>query len=215
MPEEMLDFHNLLTIRNQLVKASDEKLRELYQDKGSYVTFLDTVILLTESDSAFLLFSDQFIDKILSVVQLHRFDFEEDEIKEAINGIITYMNHIRTYSSDLVNQLKNGYLAYQEDLREAEFHSDEAFFKSLSYDAVVFSALREGKPESVEDDSYFLMSLNFLLKSCPELFQDATVKKGATVLLDRAYRHSGILSSKKKMVKGVMRNYQDVVSQNG
>ena len=77
MTDEMIDFNNILVLRNQLIAVPIEELCKLYQDKDRYISFLDSVALLSNKDSAFLFFSGEFKKKILSVVQIHRFDFDD------------------------------------------------------------------------------------------------------------------------------------------
>ena len=210
MSDEMLDFNNVLALRNHLSVLSREKLEEMYQDKGSYLTFLNAIVALSECDSAFLLFSDDFLEKILYVVQVHRFDFEEKEVKECINDIIGYVNQIKVMPQEKKNILKNGYLTYQEEQRGVSFHTTESLIASLSYDAVVFSSLRDGTPEAIQDEEYFLMSLNYLMKACPEFFQDPKITADTISVLERVGSHSRMFSTKKKFVKQVREEFESI-----
>ena len=54
MTDEMIDFNNVLVLRNQLIAVPIEELCKLYQDKDRYISFLDSVALLSNKDSAFL-----------------------------------------------------------------------------------------------------------------------------------------------------------------
>ena len=211
MTDEMIDFNNILVLRNQLIAVPIEELCKLYQDKDRYISFLDSVALLSNKDSAFLFFSGEFLKKILSVVQIHRFDFDDEEVNKVINSIITYINQISNYSSSLVNLLKNNYLAFQEEQRETTFHSDDELFRSLAYDAWVFAALIDGNLESIQDGNLFLLSFNFLLKNCPELFQDKNVRDNATALLDNVEQSTWIFGPKKRQVEKALENYKKVV----
>ncbi len=211
MNDEMIDFNNILVLRNQLIAVPIEELCKLYQDKDRYISFLDSVALLSNKDSAFLFFSGEFLNKILSVVQIHRFDFDDEEVNKVINSIITYINQISNYSSSLVNLLKNHYLIFQEEQRETKFNSDDELFRSLAYDAWVFAALIDGNLESIQDGNLFLLSFNFLLKNCPELFQDKNVRDNATALLDKVGKETRIIGSKRRKFKEAKKNFQMVV----
>lgn len=208
MSEEMLDFNNVLCLRNQLCCLDEKQLCEIYQDKGSYLSFLNAVVALTECDSAFLLFSNDFLEKILSVIQIHRFDFEEKEVKECINDIIGYVNHVMNMDPLKASILKNGYLSYQEEQRKATFRTTNALLQSLCYDGIVFASLRDGDLESIQDEDYFLMSLNYLMKACPELFQNEEVNARTTQLLDKIGSHSPRFGIKKKYIKEVREDFQ-------
>ena len=121
MSEELVDFGNLITLKNQLCALDRKQLMQMYQDKGSYLTFLNAVVSLIENDIGFLLFSDEFLEKILLISQIYRFEFKEHEVRDCINDIITYVNGIKALSDESKKTLMNGYLAYQEDMREASF----------------------------------------------------------------------------------------------
>lgn len=211
MSEEMLEFNNIITLRNHLCRFPLKKLMEIYQDKSKYISFVDAVALLMNCDSAFLLFSDEFLEKILSVLQIHRFDFEEHEVGDCINGIISYINDVKTYPQELKNQLKNGYLAYQEDLREVTFKTTLELLSSISFDAFVFACLRDDQMDRIQDDKYFLMSFNYLMKSVPEFFQDPEVCKRASLMIDRIGRETRPLSQQKKYYKKVRSNFQELL----
>ena len=145
MTGEMIDFNNILVLRNRLAAVPIEELLKLYQDKDKYMSFLDSVVLLSDKDSAFL------------------------------------------------------------------FFSDGEFFRSMAYDAWVFAALRDGNLESIQDDNLFLLSFNFLLKNCPELFQDKNARDNATALLDKVGKKTRIFGPKKRKLKEAKKNFQMVV----
>ena len=54
------------------------------------------------------------------------------------------------------------------------------------------------------------MSLNYLMKACPEFFQDLRVKKDAMTLLDQAGSHRSFLGVRKKFVKGMKENLESI-----
>ena len=41
MTDEMIDFNNILVLRNQLIAVPIEELCKLYQDKDRYISFLE------------------------------------------------------------------------------------------------------------------------------------------------------------------------------
>ncbi|MBP5678679.1 MAG: hypothetical protein J6X28_02475 [Bacilli bacterium] len=201
MSEELMDFNNMLMLKNHLCSISESDLLKIYQDVGAYVSFLDAVALLGKNDSGFLLFSDSFISKILTVAQIHRFDLNDSDIKDAVNSIIDYLNQIKSYSQELKNSIKNGYLAYHEDLRECTFHSTEAFLQSLSYDAYVFRYLIEGRQDELTDETNLILSIHYLMATVPEFFQDPEINQRARDVLDRVGNNSPTFGARKKHVK--------------
>lgn len=203
MSDELLDFCNLLGLKNHLSVASSSDLVRLYQDVDDYITFIDIFVLLTETDSGFLLLDPSFVEKVSSVLQIHRFDIDDSEIKEIINSIIGYLNRVKSMSSDVCNVLKNNYLAYHEDLREAHFDDNDAFIASIAYDALVFKALYFGEMEEAKDNKFIVMSLNYLIKVCPEIFQKKHVRENADKLIDKCLRGN-------KLFAGCSRHAKDI-----
>ena len=176
------DFVNVLCLRNQLINVDEKVLKDAYQNYDNYIAFLDSFIVLTQIDSAFLLYNDSFIEKIEDVISIHRHDKDNDpEVKKAINEIILYLNGVKGYKADYKMLLKQNYQTYHEDVRMATFEDSEAFIDALSYDAYVYAALVNDHMEKVERDDLFLSSINYLMETIPEMFDDAAVK-------DRAYK---------------------------
>ena len=194
-------FNNILVLRNHLAKLPESKLCSIYNDYDYYLAFLNNVWLLAENDSGFLLFDDSFLDKILSVIQIHRFDGKDEGVRQEVNDIIDYVNGIKSYSQGMKNSLKNNYLAFQEATRGATFYSTEGLIDSLSYDALVFSALQNDNMDSIIHDEHFLLSLNYLIYSCKELFQDKKVLERAKKRLEEVNKNTKALSKTKKLIK--------------
>lgn len=214
MPEELCDFNNLIMLKNHLCRIPESELLKLYQDYGAYLSFLDSVALLTQNDSGFILFSDVFIQKILSVINIHRFDFDDmkrvpgeenpeeySTVRECVNDIIDYMHAVQGYSDELANALRKSYFEFQEEARETKFRGSEDMLKSVAYDAYVFRYLMEGKQANLADEEHNIYSLNYLMKAVPEFFQDPEINRRAIEVLDRAGEHAPLLSTRKKHVK--------------
>lgn len=194
------EFINLLRLKNQLIMFSSNELVEIYEKEEDFLCFIDTIALLTEVESSFLLFSEAFSDKICTVLQDHRFNCSSD-IKQSINEIISYLNGLKGYSTGYINILKNSYLSYQEQLRQVKFSTTEAFLASIADDAIVISSLKDGDLDKIEDGDYCMMSLNYFMNVCPELFENSEVFSRANSLLDKEIKESKIFSKRKKYVK--------------
>ena len=178
------DFLNVLCLRNQLVCVDKKQLIEVYQDYENYITFLSSVYALSEVDSAFLLYNNAYIDKIENVVQIHRYDTNDSEVKEVVNTIIGYLNGLRNYSDQYRNTLMEAYHSYNEDARGIEFDGDDLLIKALAYDAVVVAGLANENMEIVTEDDLFISSINYLLNTIPEFFDNVQVKIRAITRLD-------------------------------
>ena len=173
------DFHKVLCLRNQLIYLSLPSLLKIYENYENYLFFLDCICHLISMDGAFLLFSPILIEKIESLLQIHRFDIESCEIKEGINEIIRYLNKLKSCDDFSKDLLKETYVTYQEETRGIHFRGEEQFFNCLGYDAVVYMALTEDKMDIIEEDSMFLSSINHFTRVIPELFSDEEIKERA------------------------------------
>lgn len=202
MTDEMLDFTNLLIVKNHLGMVSRKDLVGLYQDIDDYVLFIDMFAYLTECDSGFLYLDSSIPDKVLDIIQLHRFDVKDSELSEIINDIIEYLNRLNNNSSEYKKIVLDSYFAYHEDLREATFRDCEALLASIGYDALVLKAIvGEGEFDSLSNNKFTVMSLNYLVKVCPELFQDEERKSRALELLDRCMHGNSIFDGCKRHAK--------------
>ncbi len=209
MANELSYFNNILILRNHLSSCTEKEMMNLYQEKDFYEAFLNTVWALMENDSGFLLLNDEFIQKILSVIQIHRFDSSQ-EIKKQINEIIQVMNQIKNYSDSLRNIIKNNYLAYQEEQREVTFQTEESLIASLAYDAITYNMLTNGIQSKRLHDDYFIMSLNYFIKTAPEMFQEEEVKERALEVLERINKETRQISFKKRFIKNARKNLKEL-----
>ena len=200
MDDEMIDFANLLALKNHLIVLSRPELEKMYKTIDDYALFLENVVRLIEQESALLLFDDEFKDKILSIMQTHRFDMKSKEFVEGFNEIVGYLNSLPTLPEASKNTWKNNYLAYQEGERKIEFHTTQTLLESIATDAIVFHALRTGQVQNLDED-YFLMSLNYLINNCPKLFKDKTVYQSAKEKIDTIGSKTRIFTTRKKYVK--------------
>lgn len=205
----MTEFSNLLKVKNQLIMFSSSELVEIYKEEEDFLVLLDTIAIMSQIESAFLLFDDSFREKIFSILQSHRFNCDSD-IKKIINDFISYLNGLKGYSDNLVNTLKNCYLSFQEEARRVTFSSNDSLIASIADDAVVYYALQSGDMEEIKDGDYYVMSLNYLINSCPEMFSDESVVERAVSLLDKELKESKIFSDRKKFVKEAKKRLSDV-----
>ena len=171
------DFANVLSLRNQLVNVPIEKLEEVYQDYDNYVAFLDTVAVMTNIDSAFLLFKADYLKKIENVIQIHRFDTKDKDVKDAINSIIEYINTIKSYRPEYRKLLTTSYVSYQAKARNTNFASTDMMLYSLGYDALSYVAITEGDMDKITEDDMFLASINYFIETIPEIFKDEDTRK--------------------------------------
>lgn len=134
--------------------------------------------VLSEIDSAFLLYKKEYLEKIKTIINLNRSKCKDKEIISVINDIICYINEIDSYSISYKNILKNNYLGYHEECRKMEFKDEKIFLESLAYDAITYFSLVNNSLENLEGyDEYFLASINYFLKTIPEFFKDGLIRE--------------------------------------
>lgn len=205
--EERKDFENLVFLRNQLSVASMQVLKEVYSDMDNYICLLDTLVLLTQVDGGFLLMSNDYYDRILTLVDLHRFD-AEDIVRKVANDIIVYINDLSSkQGSSLNTRLLIQYKEYQEDLREVNFDNIQDLINSVAYDAVVLLALSKDRLDIIDNEDYFMYSLNYIMKCFPEYFHDDEFKERAITALKMIHDKQSIFKrDKKKFSKEMINN---------
>lgn len=177
MEYSILDFSNVVHIRNQIAFLDMKTLISLYKDKDNYINFLETFVIMTNIDSGFLLFSEQFLDRVETIVQLNRFSFDNSEIHQTINDIIGYINQIKSQPESYKSSVRQHYACFQEEIRGVNFSNNAALVRSLGYDAYVIDALRDHDMSNIGEDLLFLASVNSFFELIPELFDDSKIRE--------------------------------------
>lgn len=190
----LVDFENLLIIKNQLITLGSEKLIELYNGVSAYTTFLNTVICLLGEESAFLYLDDSFIDKIYDVMQIHRFDISNNEAVDSINKITNCLNDIKYCSDDYRELIVSNYKEYQKSIRNIGFASNQDFLYSLSFDAVVYLGLKGLVEIPFDDNLLVLSSINYMINSFSEAFKDVEMYDATLDKLNYISKESNIFS---------------------
>ena len=207
------DYINLVALKNQLINAKlSVLLKDYNEDYLLYLQFLSSVIMLLENDSGFLLFSEEAKDKIYSIIDIHRFDDDKD-ISALVNEIIGELNAINGYPKEMKKLMKEQYLAYQEELRQVSILNGETLIQLMAYDALcLFSLNTKEELKLKENEEYsFLSSLNYLINTCPELFDDPDIKKNAEKAIDIIMKKGGFFNFKgRKYSKKTQANFQKI-----
>ena len=207
------DYINLVALKNQLINAKLSVLLKDYNDDYLlYLQFLSSVIMLLETDSGFLLFSEEAKEKIYSIIDIHRFD-DDKEVSELVNEIIGELNAINGYPKEMKKLMKEQYLAYQEELRQVSILNGETLIQLMAYDALcLFSLNTQDEFELKPNEEYlFLSSLNYLIGTCPEIFKDPDIKKNAEKAIDIIMKKGGFFNFKgRKYTKKTQANFQKI-----
>lgn len=211
------DYINLLALKNQLINAKLSTLMKDYKENYLlYLQFLQSVYMLLETDSGFLLFSEEAKEKIYSIIDIHRFD-DDKEISACVNEIIGYLNAMNGYSPEMKKLMKEQYLAYQEDIRQINILNGETLINLMAYDALCLFSLNTQDEFNIKpnEEYLFLSSLNYLIGTCPEIFNDPDIKKNAEKAIDIIMKNGGFLNFKgKKYSKKTQANFQKIKTVN-
>lgn len=190
----LVDFENLLIIKNQLITLDSEKLIELYNGVSEYTTFLNTVISLLSEESAFLYLDNSFIDKIYDVMQIHRFEISDDDTIDSINKITNCLNDIKYCSDDYRKLIVSNYKEYQKSIRNVGFASNQDFLYSLSFDAVVYLGLKGFVEIPFDDNLLVLSSINYMINSFSDVFRNVEMYDATLDKLNYISKESNIFS---------------------
>ena len=209
---DLNDFLSVLIFKNHLENLSKEQLIEQTKNYENFLEFLDSFAVLSEIDSAFLLFKNEYIEKVESVIATSRFKYDDPDIVSIINSVIIYLNEIKAYSESLKNILKNQYLSYHEECRKVEIEGESVFLDALAFDAIAYTCLVNGNLDKIEGfDAYFLSSINYFMATVPEIFDneeilEITIKK----LNELAKKGWPFNTYNRKYSKETMENLQKV-----
>ena len=188
MTDEAKQFLNILNLKSQLINFDENKLKEMYKDNyENYVLFLNAVGMLINNEMPFLLLNnEEYIDKILTVAQTHRFSTEDNEVKDLVNQIIIACNEIIRLPEGDKYAYRYDYIVNQEDLRDVGFYEEEDLIYALNFDSFLVHVLKDSDMEYLYacDNDQALMSLNYIYNMCPSFFDDETIMNNTIEKLD-------------------------------
>lgn len=155
-------------IKNNLIFTTTDQLLEECNNKKGYINFLHMINILFMNEPEFLIFADEEADKILQVIDVNRYKYNEDEIKELERDIIINLNILKNEPER--DELKNEYIELQSESRLCYFETEKQLKDSIGYDALVIQALENNDLENIED-IYFLISTSYLLDDFNDLYK--------------------------------------------
>lgn len=171
------DFFNVLYLKNMLLTKKNKELSNFYKELDDYLVFINTFIVLTNIDSGFLLLDKTIPEKILDVIQVNRYSDElNDEIKNVLNDLILYLNGLNNMSDNMKELYINQYVLYNAEVRNVNFLDSQQLFETLAFDAIAVIALNTNNEELIADKKRFLISLNYLMATVPEFFEDDKIR---------------------------------------
>lgn len=181
------DFVDGLFFRHQLYYFSNEEMINCIKDDDHFQAFLDAALNFVIFDFAFMFYSPDFAYKIQGVLNSRRWNTRDKKVIEEINDVLRILGTLDGMKQREKKKFMSFYGAEQEKFRHTTFKSDEELLESLSYDYVVYYAIKYSMLDLIEEDKYPIVpfSLIYLFLKCPELFQDPDFMKNAEELYER------------------------------
>ena len=65
MSEELLDALSILVFKNQILSAPMDELKKFYEEEKYFLSFLDTIALVSQREPAFFLLSPEIKNRII------------------------------------------------------------------------------------------------------------------------------------------------------
>ena len=203
MIESSSEFENVMIFKNQLINLDKKQLLELYKDVSNYALFINVIVILINCENVLFLLDDNYINKIYSLLDIHRYDLNDKNTFNIINDIIDALNKIKSIENK--EEYVSEYVKYQENLRGFKFKTTDDFLYALTYDAVVVAGLKD-KKIPIEFDDLFLSSINYFLNIYPEYFEDEEILENVFLRLEEIVSRKGLKnifnkSDAKKLIK--------------
>ena len=202
MSEELLDDMSLLIFKNQLLCGEMKDLKEFYKDERCFLNFLDTIALVSQREPAFFLISPEIKDRILQIIEIHRFSANE-EVLAYINEILVYLNSFDSIPEELAELMVRSYMQFHEELRGTKFADVTQFLQALSYDAAFVTALDDNDMDMLRFPEFNMSSFNYLICTSPDFFQRKEVMDRAMYVLGNEDNKAKVFSKKKKQIKNI------------
>lgn len=174
------DKKNIIYLKNQLINAKLESLKEIYSKEDDYGFFLDTLNIALDAEPVFFIIDESILRKAEDILHHKRFDYKIPEFNSVINEIIGRINAIKATPESIKNVHRRQYSIWQQKVRETSFASQEDFLQGIAYDAIVMEKLYQGEIGEV-DPIYFFSSTTYLAKVLPEFYQEDEERINLTI----------------------------------
>ena len=202
LDDDLLDTLSLLALKNQLLCASIDQLKGFYKDETAFLSFLDTIALMSQREPAFFLLSPEIKNRIITVIEIHKYSVNE-EVLDYINEVLVYLNHVENVSDEMIFLMVKSYKEFHENIRNMRFNDAEDFLNALSYDAIFMNALEDNNMENLTNSDLNMSSFNYMISISPEFFNIDGVMEKANDLLEQEKKHTKVFSKKKKNIVGL------------
>ena len=205
------DRLNVLYIKNQLINAPLEKLKERFSSYDNFGLFIESLTVALDAEPAFFLLDDALIRKAEDVVAHRRFDYMTPEYNAIINQIIGQIHYLRDVPEAIKQRQLNAYVEWQHSVRQLGYMKKSDFLDILANDALLVQRLAQGNIGEMAPIDFFA-STNYLVQVVPDFFQgneeaiDLIFKR-----LDEHAKKKGILKwPERSFAKETIKNIQKI-----
>lgn len=204
------DFVGIITIRSDLVCATDKELLDYYKDVSDieYAFLMNNISNLLDIESGvFAILTDEITNKIYKLINLKRFEIRDTypEIFDLINEIITKLNKLYSLPASQKAYLRKSYLIGQQELRNLIYLNYESFVESMGVDAILFDYFYDDDTIEGVPSAYLIGSMYFLKDAMPSLFEDENILNKASELITEI-ENSGQTGISKRRFKTIRKN---------
>ena len=199
-----LDLVQAIYVKNHLLILPPDKLMEIYCNDERFIYFIDTLIVIANSDYGFFLFNDLILDRILSVINRRRNCYSDENTVEGINSLIRLCNYTKNLDSKVKQLYLTQYLMYQSDIRNFEIDSIRKMAVLTVNDAFVYDAVVHDEWSNISYDGFLLGSLMYLRKFTPSIFNDDIKRANVIERLNFIKDKNGIFNKQIKEYKKVV-----------
>ena len=210
MSEELLDALSILVFKNQILSAPMDELKKFYEEEKYFLCFLDSIALVSQREPAFFLLSPEIKNRIIQVLDVHRFSVNE-EVLGVINDVVIYLNSMENVSKEMSALIVKSYIDFHEKIRNIKFNDVADFLTALSYDAVFMNALDDDNMQNLTNHKMNMSSFNYLISTSPDFFKNEKIMERANRLLDDEKKDAKVFSKKKKNINNLKKSL-DLIS---
>lgn len=179
--DDVVALYRYLHAKMALCFYDDHQFYQVFENEIAYHSFLMTMCSEAESSGILFLHPD-LIERVSNLIGRMRGKFQNDEIREEENELITFANKVKSLSPDQWLQLKHEFLVYETTLRlspkdrllhsrfvlkffpEIGLLADEEVLTYTLMDFSNFTKFLQG--EIVQNDSSYVGTLSYLIAFC-------------------------------------------------
>lgn len=188
-----LEIYSYLLIRNVLISFDSKTINENIRTHEEYTNIIKGLSELMKYED-FALVSSNLSDKILDIVQYHRFKFDNKEILDDINNIIQKINQYRTMDINKKIDLLTEFYEKESKKRNlpAKYANSVPLINSLIEDDIytykaIFKCYETGEVKHLALDEYDIISYNSLINLInyeePDFFTNEVVRDNTINIL--------------------------------